>query len=317
MSPLSLLVRDDPIKQKSFEWMIKTYSEKGKLEVPPSSQNVNGAKKMNGYEIMGSGFDASHLQVRCSIFELDNEKEYSEYSNFNYDEKYMVPKSIEIEENNKNIFDDEFSVFKDKEEYTNHLNKEMINKKSKFYGRRNYNYFEYIKEATRYQYQKTVNWYSLRLKNSIINDSAYLSRDFKLFVSNNLKKEYNEETKVWYRHLIEIYGTHVVVKSDFGKRFVSYLTEDVKMNENEIKKMLEYNLNKKLKLVNYESENLKMNDLKFKNVNENTDVLLDSYVNAIPINYEIVPIFRFIKNKIVSQNLKIAVNEYLKEMSIY
>lgn len=40
--PLSDIIQEDPVKQKNLEWMIKKYSETGKLMVPPTAMHIQG-----------------------------------------------------------------------------------------------------------------------------------------------------------------------------------------------------------------------------------------------------------------------------------
>merc|ERR1712224_566892 len=95
-------IRDSAVKKRNLQWFIQRYSETGKFELPPSSKRVDGKMKVVGYNVIGSGFDASHLQTRASVF--DHEKfgfeKTSDFVNAKQkNQKYVVPSSVLLKEN--------------------------------------------------------------------------------------------------------------------------------------------------------------------------------------------------------------------------
>jgi hypothetical protein len=55
--PISDLITNNPEKKKNLDFMIKHYSNTGKLAIPPASVKINGENKIPGYSTIGSGFD--------------------------------------------------------------------------------------------------------------------------------------------------------------------------------------------------------------------------------------------------------------------
>jgi len=118
--PISDLIANNPEKKRNIEFMIKQYSNTGRLVMPPASTKVNGLPKIPGYDTIGSGFDTTEMITRRSVFVHDVEgfKRTSTWKNPFYPEnQFTVPSSIHLNQRTESTEKNYTDITMTKSEY--------------------------------------------------------------------------------------------------------------------------------------------------------------------------------------------------------
>lgn len=196
--PISIFITNSPIKKKNLESIIKKYSEEGKVEVPKSSSLVQNKIRVPGYQVVGSGYDASYLQVRETIFEHEDDVFTAS------DSEYVVPSSVEYKKSEQQVIINQKSV--NKSQFEVQWSNRRVGIHEKGFGR---NTIEYSQYSTKYNNEEQIRLYELKLVNKKKINPLFTR------MINNIK-----DTKSC-QEIIEMFGTHYVESVVVGGAIIS------------------------------------------------------------------------------------------------
>ncbi|KAL4465284.1 hypothetical protein ABPG74_001998 [Tetrahymena malaccensis] len=181
---------------------------------------IESSNRIPGVDIVGCGFDATSLQSKQCLFDLEGK--ITEWTNPNDPSiSFEVPNNLFIMDNPDSLSINGTTVFSSFNDFVQNSFWKTEEDDSGFLGfgarHETIEYSDYYTNMYS-KYEKLaltlrqITWYTLKLRGY---PKPKFSRIFQQAL-DYLPETFNDQSEVVFREFINAFGTHVVVKSDFG-----------------------------------------------------------------------------------------------------
>ena len=305
---ISDLIKNDAMKKSNFQKVIKTYSETGKIDIPKTSELIDGKRKILGYHVIGSGFDPIEMQIKENILDLN------EFDKEIWKNEFMVPKHIKVVETSK----DETStqLFKNQNKFIQHSVIKRVKRITKAAGKRSSDIYEFLQKESnskeKIEVEKKNSKYEMRLNPEIYISkkigSKYVNPIFKKLVAK-LGTNYDDE-KVYkqYKEIIEKFGSQFIIGTEIGNT----IRNDIYFKKDLLKKYSAEQLKSEAAL--FFEKNGKSNDW-FTNNIESKLVFEGKLNDPEALRFDILPISILIECPIKAKFMNLAIEEFNQQFA--
>eukprot|EP01080_Neovahlkampfia_damariscottae_P003175 gene3175-5491_t len=312
---ISDLIKGDPMKKSNFEKVIKTYSLTGKVEIPKSSEIVNGKSKILGHHIIGAGYDPIEMQVRENVLDMDTNEFNGVWKN-----KFLVLNNIKVVDKS-NIETKSVNLFQNKNDYIKQFIVKKIKKVLTAAGKRSSDIYEFLKQQSnansKIEVEKKTSEYELRLSPEIYISkkigSKYISSSFKKLVSN-LGTNY-DDNKVYqqYKEIIQKFGSQFVIGTEIGNSIRSdFYFKNTMLKENSAE-MIKNEASAFFDSV-VEKKQVSVNDWFTKNVNSKV-VITGKKQDPEALSFDVLPISVLIECPVKARLMNLAIEEFNQQFA--